>query len=380
MDSQTPHILATELLNVERNELLNELDKLFNEEDVSRELWAFLWISDIDNLKKIVYEMKTDPRLRGDYELSIERTLVVKNWLQKSCSSSTMSTPTGSQKSSPARLPSRSPGGLKCKLGGELIEARSKSEAENCRKRDNEQCIITKAGAPVEAANIFPFSMRHLKSDDAVGKYYNIWKTLKFFWPEETVNAWFEAVRETTETPRNLLCLSPSAHSYHGKSYFALKPIEMNEDQTELTLQFFWLPRANNPPMMRLSTRPNLPSIGDVRDVGDEGSNKVKLFNVYTDKPIFSGDLILMKTANPEELPLPDVALLEMQWVLNVVAAMSAEAEPTDTDYSDDDDYLDPIMDETMSQISLSPPRCLKSQKLEGEHLYDSTQPSLTTL
>lgn len=38
MDSQTPHILATELLNAERNELLNELDKLFNEEDVSREL------------------------------------------------------------------------------------------------------------------------------------------------------------------------------------------------------------------------------------------------------------------------------------------------------------------------------------------------------
>ncbi|EZF35153.1 hypothetical protein H101_01327 [Trichophyton interdigitale H6] len=154
----------------------------------------------------------------------------------------------------------------------------------------------------------------------------------------------------------------------------------MNEDQTELTLQFFWLPRANNPPMMRLSTRPTVPSIGDIRDVGNEGSNKVKLFNVYTDKPIFSGDLILMKTADPEQLPLPDMALLEMQWALNVVAAMSAGAEPTDTDYSDDDDYLDPIMDETMSQISLSPPRCLKSQKLEDEHLYDSTQPSLTAL
>lgn len=219
--------------------------------------------------------------------------------------------------------------------------------------------------------------MRHLLSDAVVGKYYNIWKTLKFFWPEEKVNAWFEAVRQTTKTPRNLLSLSPSAHSYHGRSYFALKPIDINEDQTELTLQFFWLPRANNSPMVRLSMRPSVPSIGDVRDVGNEGSNKVKLFNVYTDKPIFSGDLILMKTADPKELLLPDVALLEMQWVLNVVAAMSAGAEPTDTDYSDDDD---PIMDETMSQISLSPPRCLKYQKLEGEDLYGSTQPSLTSL
>ncbi|EFE43423.1 hypothetical protein TRV_01808 [Trichophyton verrucosum HKI 0517] len=80
-----------------------------------------------------------------------------------------------------------------------------------------------------------------------------------------------------------------------------------------------------------------------------------------------------MKTADPEELPLPDVALLEMQWMLNAVAAMSAGAEPTDIDYSDDDDYLNSIMDGTMSQISLSPPRCLKPQKLEGEHLYDST-------
>lgn len=79
MDSQTPHILASELLNAERNELLNELDKLFNEEEVSRELWAFLWVSNIDSLKNIVYEMRTNPRMRSDYELGVERTLVVKH-------------------------------------------------------------------------------------------------------------------------------------------------------------------------------------------------------------------------------------------------------------------------------------------------------------
>lgn len=79
MDSQTPHILETELLNAERVELLNELDKLFQEEPISREVWAFFWVSDIDKLKEIVSKLRTEPDLAGHYEKSVEETTIVKH-------------------------------------------------------------------------------------------------------------------------------------------------------------------------------------------------------------------------------------------------------------------------------------------------------------
>ncbi|KAM5480165.1 hypothetical protein MaudMau93_007628 [Microsporum audouinii] len=215
--------------------------------------------------------------------------------------------------------------------------------------------------------------MRHLQSTKERARRYNVWDTLRLFWPEEKVNAWFQAIRPTTETTRNLLSFAPHTHSSHGRAYFGLKPVEMNEDQTQLTLRFYWLPCASKSQKMRLTTRPDVPSIGDGREVGSERSGKVKLFDVYSNKPIFS-DVIVMKTADPEERPLPDLALLEMQWVLNVVAAISAGSEPVDLDSSDHDS---PNMSiaytfEDLSESSLSPPRCLKSLKLESENL-DST-------
>ncbi|KAM5432372.1 hypothetical protein MferCBS31731_007575 [Microsporum ferrugineum] len=381
MDSQTPHILETELLNAERVELLNELDKLFQEEPISREVWAFFWVSDIDKLKEIVSKLRTEPNLAAHYEMSVEETMIVKHWAQKSRQASALSTPASSQTPLPAGSPANRPGGLKRKPGDETIKGRSKTEADKCRKRDGEECVITKAGTPIEIAHIFPFSMRHLQSPEELVRRYNFWKTLRLFWPEEKVNAWFQAIGATTETTRNLLSFAPHTHSYHGRAYFGLKPVEMNEDQTQLTLQFYWLPWASKPQRVRLTTRPDVPSIRDGREVGSERSGKVKLFDVYSNKPIFSGDVIVMKTADPEEWPLPDLALLEMQWVLNVVAAISAGSEPVDLDSSD---YDSPDMSmaytfEDLSESSLSPPRCLKSPKLESEHLDSTVQQPLIT-
>jgi hypothetical protein len=44
-----------------------------------------------------------------------------------------------------------------------------------------------------------------------------------------------------------------------------------------------------------------------------------------------------IKTDGPENLPLPDVRLLDMQWVLNRVAGLSGAAEPRDDSFHDDD-------------------------------------------
>jgi hypothetical protein len=63
-----------------------------------------------------------------------------------------------------------------------------------------------------------------------------------------------------------------------------------------------------------------------------------KLWNHYTDKKISSGDEICLETDDPVTRPLPNFKLLEMQWFLHRVAAMSGAAEPQDEYGSDSDD------------------------------------------
>lgn len=137
---------------------------------------------------------------------------------------------------------------------------------------------------------------------------------------------------------KNLFCLAPSVHKYHENAYFALKPVEMSEDETSLTLRFCWLPCINNPPEMRISTKPNISPTGDRRE---NGSKVVRLWNVKTEKKICSGDQIVMRTVDKEKYPLPDPALLNMQWVLHALTALSAGAEPVEKPDSDEDEDED---------------------------------------
>lgn len=151
---------------------------------------------------------------------------------------------------------------------------------------------------------------------------------------------WYDAVAQTTETTKNLLCLAPQVRAYHERAYFALKPIDMNEEKTRLDVIFSWLPRFNYPRKLLLSTPPlSLPSTVD-RRVHD--SQTVKMWDTYTDSKICTGDKIVLETTDKDRLPLPDAALLDMQWVLQRVAALSAGAEPVDEPY-DDYDYDDDV-------------------------------------
>ena len=61
----------------------------------------------------------------------------------------------------------------------------------------------------------------------------------------------------------------------------------------------------------------------------------------YTNKRIHSGDEIYLETSDPKRLPLPDLRLLEMQWILHRVTALSGAAEPRDDFGEDTDDDWD---------------------------------------
>jgi len=156
------------------------------------------------------------------------------------------------------------------------------------------------------------------------------------FWSKERVDAWYNAIFPLgTEVCQNLICLAPHAHAYWERAYFALKPIRMSDDKKRLDIQFFWLLSNPHVPGVNVLQVPSLPA-----DL-DQGPNLVKLFNCETDIKIRSGCEFSLRTDDPVSRPLPDFRLLEMQWFLHRVTAMSGAAEPQDNFYDDDDNSDD---------------------------------------
>jgi len=200
-------------------------------------------------------------------------------------------------------------------------------------------CVLTKAGEPIEVAHIYPFCLRS-ELTPANRSEPSFWSILRHFWSKERVDAWYNAIlSKGTEACHNLMCLAPSAHKYWEKAHFALKPIRLSDDNKRLDVQFFWLVKGNHTPVVSILQHPSL-SV-DLR----RGPNRTVLVNADTLRVICSGDEISLETSNAEQYPLPDVRLLEMQWFLHRVAAMSGAAEPRDDfgDDSDDDFSMAPV-------------------------------------
>ena len=170
---------------------------------------------------------------------------------------------------------------------------------------------------------------------------------LRNFWSEEKIAAWEKPIfpdgleKRGLETPKNLITLSPTVHRLWNKGVFALKPISISEDNTTLTIRFFWQTKQHlNMPTINLTTIPSSTSDLDQSDLGTffpyrrlpgESPSKHRL--------IKSGDLFELKTDDPEARPLPSMALLEMQWFLQRVMGMAGAAdELQDGDYHFSDD------------------------------------------
>lgn len=175
---------------------------------------------------------------------------------------------------------------------------------------------------------------------NAVSQNSSFWSDLRTFWPQEKIDEWKSVVftEQKTEILENLVTLSPNAHAYWTKALFALKPLNVADDGKSMDVQFFWLRPYIRLRSIRLTTRPEQPS--DLK----ESINNIKLFNHITDKKLCSGDIITLRTEDAQEKPLPSKELLEMQWLLHRLTALSGGAEAIPTYYdSDNDDSLDYI-------------------------------------
>ncbi|KAN0068545.1 hypothetical protein V8E54_013269 [Elaphomyces granulatus] len=196
------------------------------------------------------------------------------------------------------------------------------------------QCVLTKAGDFNQVAHIYPFC----PGSRFTGPSRNLfWSSLRMFWTSEEVDNWKQAVlgEKGTEDCSNLITLSATAYIYWGKALFAIEPIQVSADRCRLEARFHWLKQFKHNgrinPIFRAQNIFPKDSVG----------KNIKLFNCVTDEKLCSGDLICFETSDPEELPLPSFTLLQMQWNLQRIAALSGAAEPNDeADPDDSDDDL----------------------------------------
>jgi len=161
----------------------------------------------------------------------------------------------------------------------------------------------------------------------------SFWASLYAFWKKDRIDQWKKILftKKKTEVCENLITLAPSVHKYWGAALFALKPLDVAADGKSMDLQFFWLRPYKRPTLVPLSIPPELPADlqGSVEDV--------KLFDCKTERKICSGDKFTLHTDDPQNKPLPSPELLQMQWILHRLSALSGAAEVFDPYYDSDD-------------------------------------------
>lgn len=136
---------------------------------------------------------------------------------------------------------------------------------------------------------------------------------------ETKINAWRAAAKKYGMYYHcdNKLTMTPSACVYWDVAYFALKPVEMSEDQRSMKVQFFWLSNAGRPEEY-MAAPPDMPG-----NLATPGRRRVKLYKCETGEVIGLGKMITLITDNPEDKPLPSWELMEAQWLLKRIIALS---------------------------------------------------------
>ncbi|RAK98911.1 HNH endonuclease signature motif containing protein [Aspergillus ibericus CBS 121593] len=321
---------ADELLDPQRRDLITRLSRIRGDFRTDSIGWACLWFADLSSIEEIIKAFEQDPRsISYALKISLSKNDPTTQAIAASRARSTAlsnedlgepsedeGTQTDETPAKKRRLASdpRQTSKIPTWTGKQTSE-RPLGASSTCKERDNDTCILTGCSLPVEVTHIFPKGL----GKRGEGRFENFWEVLGTYWSPQQVKAWEEQTFDPdgTETCSNLMCMNNMAHKLWEKAGFALKPLSLSEDKRQLEVQFYWLPMNKYRGAMR------------------------GLVNFVTDTRLCSGDILTFKTGDPEGHPLPSMELLNMQWVLHRVLALSGAAYATDKElFLDPDDPL----------------------------------------
>jgi len=178
--------------------------------------------------------------------------------------------------------------------------------------------------------DIFPFNKPEKGSRS---KRADFWDLLKIFWTTERITSWKNQIFLDLNNPDvgieasfNLISLTAHEHAMWNEGLFALKPLTLSDDKKQLTLQFSWQPQYDHRHEMDLLTKPV--SSKGLKDTTKDGKKGALFYARNDGSPhvVESGDIFKLTTENPESHPLPNWNLLEMQWIMQRLVAMSGAA------------------------------------------------------
>lgn len=170
----------------------------------------------------------------------------------------------------------------------------------------------------------------------------DFWNLLDLFWESDKIKRWKNKIfldsgypNTGVEACSNLICLSPNAHLMWSHGIFALKPLELTDNDTRFVVRFFWQPRPdhNFEDFVDLVKEP--PRSDNLNSIGKDFW-LCCLNNDGTCKNIQSGQTFSLHTNDPTNQPLPSWDLIEMQWTLQRLVRMSGAAEWEKSLWNDD--------------------------------------------
>jgi hypothetical protein len=171
-----------------------------------------------------------------------------------------------------------------------------------------------------------------------------------------------------------MLTLTSTLHRFHSESAFALRPVRMSDDKTQLELEFHWLARQQRDSTAKVDLMEQPLSSRDRAD-SQRGFVSCRFDDPTKPTLLVSGTRFTMTTDDPASKPLPDPGLLEMQWYLQRILAMSGSAGWNEEDFDyDDPDAVDALpsveqwQDDQLVDINQS--RC--SSPSESVEIVDS--------
>ncbi|KAJ4307708.1 hypothetical protein N0V84_012543 [Fusarium piperis] len=227
---------------------------------------------------------------------------------------------------------------------------RNRDERKKCYDRDQETCVVMGTSEP-HVCHIIPFCWNN--SQRNIGKTAEVFAHSDAFFGVD----WTKEYQMYLQNPQdpggsdkawNMICLDMQMHNWWAQARFGFKCLGVRpttKDESVITLQFNWMPRSAMNPTDQITLQG--------QDNGFDGMVEgVKAFHQQgrsipspqefgktaarsSGAPILSGDLIDIKMLS-SEAPLFK-AMIDFQWAMIVVAALSGAPEPPKLPLNDDD-------------------------------------------